>query len=86
MNERPDDPWDEEADEPDYEPDDPFDDDFDDDDDWDDFADEDDDPFVMMCDTANCCMPGPHYLSECHTLEMMEDLEREAEEEAHRGQ
>jgi hypothetical protein len=26
---------------------------------------------------GECCMPGIHYTSECHTPEMMEDLEAE---------
>lgn len=24
-----------------------------------------------------CCMPGPHYPSECHSAEMMEAMEQE---------
>lgn len=41
--------------------------------------DENDDPYVMDCGDPNCCMPGPHYLSECHTPEMYDDMAAEAE-------
>ena len=37
--------------------------------------DTDRDPFVMGCDTPGCLMPGPHFLSECHTVENLEAME-----------
>ena len=37
--------------------------------------DTDRDPFVMGRDTPGCLMPGPHFLSECHTVEDMEAME-----------
>jgi len=30
---------------------------------------------------GQCCMPGPHDKSECHTPEMIEDFEREHRED-----
>ena len=34
---------------------------------------------------SRCCMPGPHYPSDCVSVEMMEDLFAEAELEAGLG-
>lgn len=35
---------------------------------------DDDDYMVEGCVfPGECCMPGPHYLHECHTPEMIED-------------
>jgi hypothetical protein len=36
------------------------------------------DDFVMECDLPGCIMPGPHFKSECHTVEMLEAQEAEA--------
>ncbi len=35
------------------------------------------DTFVLDCGDAKCLMPGPHFLSECYTLEMAEAWERQ---------
>lgn len=35
------------------------------------------DEFVLCCGNVNCLMPGPHFLYECHTVEMLEDAEME---------
>jgi len=37
----------------------------------------DDDEIVADCGTPGCLMPGLHFRSECHTIEMVEDCERE---------
>jgi hypothetical protein len=34
---------------------------------------EDDDPEGCCYQDGQCCMPGPHRMSECHTAEMIED-------------
>ena len=31
---------------------------------------------------GECCMPGEHLMSECHTAEMIEEWERQYQEEA----
>lgn len=66
---------------------DPYDfwDDDDQDDPSDDDYDEEEDEFVLDCGDPECLMPGPHFLSECHTAEMVdayyETLEKEQEED-----
>lgn len=43
---------------------------------------EDADEWVLDCGDPNCCMPGYHFRSECHTPEMMEAQYEEAERDA----
>jgi hypothetical protein len=50
-----------------------------------DFWDDDEDPGCCSESHAfgcvlpgECCMPGPHYPSECHSAEMIEAMEAEA--------
>lgn len=38
---------------------------------------EDRDELVLDCGLENCCMPGYHMRSECHTPEMIEAMEAE---------
>ena len=52
---------------------------------WQGSEDEDDlDPFVLDCGDPECLMPGPHYLSECHTAEMIEAYQEEEQKERER--
>jgi hypothetical protein len=37
------------------------------------------DEWVFDCGDPKCCMPGPHFRSECHTAEMLEQQMRAAE-------
>jgi len=37
----------------------------------------DDDELVVDCGKQGCLMPGLHFRSECHTVEMVEDYESE---------